>query len=140
MWIKKMLCMVLTCVLLVGLISFPARAVEIKTTTPESFAKSNSNPRATGSFSMNIPARSKVLANRSFRLSAGESVTIRASYTPVSANVDFGLVAPSGVFYYFSANGGNINRTIQISEGGKYTLQVRNNSNFGVDVSGFVNY
>ena len=73
-------------------------------------------------------------------MAAGETVTIKASYSPFSASVDFGLVAPDGKFYYFNITDGSIDKTIQVDESGNYTLQVRNNSNYEVKVSGFVNY
>lgn len=98
------------------------------------------NPFAIGSFSMSIPAKSQAMANSSFSLAAGETVTIKASYYPFSASVDVGLVAPDGKFYYFNITNGSIDKTIQVSESGKYTLMVRNNSSNEIEVSGFVNY
>lgn len=57
-----------------------------------------------------------------------------------NASVDFGLVDSDGVFHYFNITDGSIDETIQVDESGKYTLQIRNNSNGEVKVSGFVNY
>lgn len=37
-------------------------------------------------------------------------------------------------------DGGSINKTIQVSERGSYTLAIRNNSSSSVRVVGFVNY
>ncbi len=71
---------------------------------------------------------------------AGETVTIKASYAPFDASVDFGLVDSDGVFHYINITIGSIDETIQINKSGKYTLQVRNNSDGEVKVSGFVNY
>lgn len=136
----RMTCMVLAFVLLLGSISIPAHAAEIEIATPKTFSMDFANTRATGSFDMTVPAKTKVLANSSFPLAAGETVTIKASYAPFSASVDFGLVAPSGVFYYFNVTGGSIDKTMQVSENGNYILQVRNNSSGEVDVSGYVNY
>ena len=53
----------------------------------------------------------------------GETVTIQASYSPFSASVDFGLVAPDGKFYYFNVTDGSIDETIEVDESGNYTLQ-----------------
>lgn len=140
MRLRKIICMALICMLIVGSVSIPVDAVEAETTTLESTVTNFLIPRATGSFSMTIPAKTKLLANSSFSLAAGETVTIKASYAPFSVSVDFGLIAPNGTFYYFNITDGNIDKTIQVSESGKYTLQVRNNADVEVKVSGFVNY
>ena len=76
----------------------------------------------------------------SFVLMTGETVTIKASYAPFDASVDFGLVDEDGTFYYFNVTTGNIDKTIIISKSGNYTLQIRNNSTGEIEVSGFVNY
>lgn len=137
---KRIICMVLACIVIAGTISVSASAAEVKIIAPENTTDNLINPLATGSFSMSIPAKSQSLANSSFPLAAGETVTIKASYSPFSASVDFGLVAPDGTFYYFNITNGSIDKTIQVDESGKYTLQIRNNSNGEVKVSGFVNY
>lgn len=56
--------------------------------------------RASGKFSMDIPGNTAKEAESSFPLEVGERVTIKASYSPFSASVDFGLIAPDGLFYY----------------------------------------
>lgn len=132
--------MVLVSVLFVGTLIFPASAAENGTSPIVSFSEDAVAPLATNSFSMPIPARTKAIANMSFPLMAGETVTIKASYAPFSASVDFGLIAPDGKFYYFNITNGSIDKTIKISESGSYTLQIRNNSDGEVKVSGFVNY
>ena len=140
MRLNKMLSMVLACILLVGTVVVPASAVEAGTNTPENITIDFVVSRATSSFNMSIPARSKALADSSFPMAAGETVTIKASYAPFDASVDFGLVDADGVFHYFNVTGGSIDRTILIEESGRYTLQIRNNSASEVEVSGFVNY
>ena len=89
---------------------------------------------------MTISAKTKALADTSFSMMSGETVTIKASYAPFDASVDFGLVDSDGVFHYFNVTNGSIDKTIRISESGKYTLQIKNNSDSEVKVSGFVNY
>ena len=89
---------------------------------------------------MAIPAKTKLSASTSFPLAAGETVTIKASYSPFSASVDFGLIAPNGMYYYFNVTNGSIDKTIQVPENGDYTLQIRNNADIEVEVAGFVNY
>lgn len=151
MRMKRTICMVLVCVLLAGTISISASAAEIETITfdyvtvdfADSFedtTRSIAGIFATGSFRMSIPAKSKTTANSSFPLAAGETVTIKASYSPFSASVDFGLVAPNGKYYFVNVTNGSIDQTIQVNESGDYTLRIRNNSSYEVEVSGFVNY
>lgn len=140
MRVKRIICMVLACVAIVGAVSVPASAAEIEITAPENFTDKLIAPFATRSFNMSIPAKSKVIANSSFPLAAWETVTIKASYSPFSASVDFGLVDSQGTFYYFNVTDGSVDKTIQVEESGDYTLQIRNNSNVEVKVSGFVNY
>lgn len=140
MRVKRIICMVLACVAIVGAVSVPASAAEIEITAPENFTDKLIAPFATRSFNMSIPAKSKVIANSSFPLAAWETVTIKASYSPFSASVDFGLVDSQGTFYYFNVTDGSVDKTIQVEESGDYTLQIRNNSNVEVEVSGFVNY
>lgn len=95
---------------------------------------------AAGQFSMNVSAGKTRKADTSFSMEAGESVTIKASYSPFSASVDFGLIAPDGDFYYVSVKNGSIDQTITITERGEYTFAVRNNSTSAVSVSGYVSY
>lgn len=140
MRLKRFFCMVLACVLTVGSLGMPVDAAESKKTTPDNTMLNVLISRATGSFSMTIPAKTKLSANTSFPLAAGETVTIKASYAPFSASVDFGLIAPNGTYYYFNITDGSIDKTIQVPENGDYILQIRNNEDFTVDVAGFVNY
>lgn len=139
MQLKRVTCMALVCVLLAGTFIFPASAAEISTSPVVTISEIIA-PFATNSFSMSVPAKTKAIANMSFPLMAGETVTIKASYAPFSASVDFGLIAPDGKFYYFNITNGSIDKTIKVSESGSYTLQIRNNSEGEVKVSGFVNY
>lgn len=140
MRLKRMICISLACMLIIGTIVVPANAIEAENNAPESRIENLVIYRATGSFSMTIPAKSKALADSSFPMAVGETVTIKASYVPFDANVDFGLVDSDGVFHYFNITNGSIDKTILIEESGRYTLQVRNNSGSEVKVSGFVNY
>lgn len=137
---KKGICIVLAFVLTIGTICVPVSAAEIGKTVQDSLVLTMLNSRATGSFSMTIAAKTKSLAESSFPLAAGETVTIKASYIPFNASVDFGLVDSDGVYHYFNITDGSIDETIQVDETGSYTLQIRNNSNGVVTVSGFVNY
>lgn len=140
MRINRIICAALACMLTIGMFAVPVRATEVETIAPEMEMMNLVMPIATGSFNMNIPAKSQARANSSFSLAAGETVTIKASYSPFSASVDFGLIAPDGKFYCFNITGGSIDKTVQVNESGRYTLQIRNNSSTTIEVSGFVNY
>lgn len=96
--------------------------------------------RATGHFDIDVPAKTLRKAGTSFSMEYGETVTIKASYTPFTANVDFGLIDSNGDFYHFTETDGSVDRTIRISSRGEYTFAVRNNSSYEISVSGYVNY
>lgn len=140
MRLKRWLCMAAACVVFFGCVSVPAEATEVEPATSESMFSMVLNTRATGSFDMIIPANKTLSASSSFPLSAEETVTIKASFNPFSANLDVGLIAPDGNFYYFKVTDGIIDKTIQVSMSGDYTLQIRNNSGYDVELTGFVKY
>ena len=97
--------------------------------------------RASVNFEVDLEENSiSVMRNVKFPLEAGETVTTNASYSPFSASVDFGLIAPDGYFYYINVKNGSINKTIRVDERGNYMLAVRNNSDDTVSVVGYVNY
>ena len=71
---------------------------------------------------------------------ARQVITINCSYSPASANMDFGVIAPDGYFYFLNVEGGSINQSIRVSQSGSYAVAVRNNSSYTVSVVGFVTY
>lgn len=135
MRMRKSFCIFLMCIVFAGSLTMNAAAIR----TGE-YEFDISVARATGRFSVDIPGKSFFTADTSFPLEAGETVTINASYSPLSASVDFGLIAPDGLFYSVNATNGSINKTIRVKERGYYTFAVRNNSDFDISVSGFVTY
>ncbi len=133
---KKLVCLIMVC-----LISFGSAAMPVSATTiPPTEDRDTVLPLATNSFDLYISANGTVRANNSFLLMSGETITIKASYAPFTASVDVGFIAPDGLFYYFNVTGGSIDQTITVSQTGKYTLQIRNNSDSEIQISGFVNY
>lgn len=96
--------------------------------------------RATGKFDMEVPANSAVKADSSFPLEVGEVVTIKATYTPFTASVDFGVITPDGLFYGLNTTTGSFDKAIKVSQRGHYYLAVRNNSSEKISVSGYANY
>lgn len=135
MKMKKAFCLLLVLAAVVSCFGVNAVAVEA-TPCDDSFLEI----RATGKFNMEVPAHSAVKANSSFPLEVGEVVTIKATYSPFSASVDFGLIAPDGLFYGLNANDGSFDGAIEVNQRGHYYLAVRNNSSETIDVSGYVNY
>lgn len=89
---------------------------------------------------MDVPANTSRKASTSFPLEAGEVVTIKASYSPFSAKVDFGLIDSSGRFHYVTVTDGSVDEAVTVTERGNYTFAVRNNSAYSISVSGYVNY
>ena len=96
--------------------------------------------RATGFFEANVEPYSNTRGDEEFHLEEGETVRIYATYSPQNVCLDFGLIAPDGVFHYVSAEDGTIDTTIEVPESGNYRLGIRNNSGNTVKVSGFVKY
>ena len=96
--------------------------------------------RATETYNIRISANTLSKASSSFSMSAGETITINATYTPSTAKLDVGLIYSDGSFHYFTATGGQISKTIEMTEAGTYTLAIRNNASYKVGVSGSVNY
>lgn len=125
----------MVCIILTGCLTINAGAIEVGTSeydTPVS--------KASGQFNMDIPGNAFFTADTAFPLEAGETVSINAVYSPRYASVDFGLIAPNGLFYPVEAQKGSFDATIEVNQRGYYTLAVRNNSNFDISVSGFVTY
>lgn len=76
--------------------------------------------RATGNLDWTIEANGTVVADTSFTMSAGETVWIRANYSPENASLDFGLVDSNEKFHYINVTTGSIDKTIEIPENGDY--------------------
>ena len=97
-------------------------------------------PWATISFDWSISS-GKIKKNTSgFPMEINETVSINATFSPKSADIDFGLIAPNGRFYYLSGSNGKVNQTIRVNQDGDYYFAVRNNSDNVVKAKGFVYY
>lgn len=143
----------LICVLMAVALNVPAKAAadsatlrldalafEILDESAIEISSSQAGSRAAGSLDVTVSPYKARKADSSFPLEAEQTVTLNCSYTPNSASVDFGLIAPNGYFYYLNSTTGTINQEIQVSERGQYTLAVRNNSSQKVSVLGYVYY
>lgn len=91
MQIKKFLCILCAFVISAGCLGVNAGAIQLPDREVSMVIE-----RASGRFSMDVYAHEVVSANTSFPLEAGETVTINATYSPLTASVDFGLIAPDG--------------------------------------------
>lgn len=135
MSLKRLFCMMLAVVTMVS--CFSVSAVAAGRDEPEVETQAI---YASGRFDMDVPGKTTVKANSSFPLEIGEVVTIKATYSPFSASVDFGLIAPDGLFYSLNTKTGSFDEAIEVTQRGYYTLAVRNNSTEEIHVSGHVNY
>ena len=131
---KKLFSPLLVFVVCMSSVSMTSMAVELESQEAVDIL------RATGQFSMEVPAGVIAKANNSFPLEAGEKVTIKATYTPFSASVDFGLITSDGYFRYINVDDGAFDETIEVDKRGNYTFAVMNNSSDTISVSGYVNY
>lgn len=136
MKLKKIFCLMLVLVAVVSCFGVSTAVATEVTPYDDNF----SEVRATGKFDMEVPANSAVKAASSFPLEVGEVVTIKATYSPFSASVDFGLIAPDGLFYGLNTTTGSFDKAIEVNQRGNYYLAVRNNSSTSIHVSGHVNY
>lgn len=154
MRIKKFLAVFLACAITMGALSLTASAdtghsddiLRMEDMMREMIDVSKvevleeSSMRATGSINSDIPANTLGVSDIKFSLEVGETVTINCSYSPAFANMDFGVIAPDGYFYFLGVKEGSINRSIAVSQRGGYSMAIRNNSSYIVTVVGFVNY
>lgn len=98
------------------------------------------SPRATGGVEATIQPNTIVRIGTPLPMAAGELVTINCTYSPRTADVDFGLLTPQNTFRYLSGEDGSCRKTLRIDETGSYYFAVRNNTSATVEVLGYVYY
>lgn len=98
------------------------------------------SPRATGGVEATIQPDTIIRIGTPLPMAAGEQVTINCTFSPRTADVDFGLLTPDNTFIYVEGKNGNCNQTIRINETGRYYFAVYNNSDVAVEVLGYVYY
>lgn len=96
--------------------------------------------RTTNSINATVAGYTHSVSNQKVYLVERGIISINCSYSPSSASVDFGVIAPDGYFYFFNVEGGSINRSIRVNQSGSYAVAIRNNSSNTIYVAGFVNY
>ena len=136
---KRILSIVLACMLSISCLTVNANAFSVDDIGPEVSMVDMLVTRASGSFSVSVSAGSIVGDRRELSLSKGETVQITATYSP-SGSVDFGLIDSNGVFHYVNTTNGSIDKSIEIKENGTYIFAVRNNSSQEIKVSGDIRY
>lgn len=107
MKVKRIICVIAASFLMVNCMAISAGAVSKE----EHQNMSLVIERASGRFSLDVPAGKTVGATTSFPLEAGEKVRIRANYSPETASVDFGLIDPDGLFHPLRASGGSFDQS-----------------------------
>lgn len=133
---RILLSLALICLLLTsGLLPVCAEAAQ-PTTKPHQ----NWMLRATKDFDITVEGGEVNVLRGAFPLVWGDQVTIKATYSPFSANVDFGLIDEDGYFNYINVTDGSIDAVIEIENSGSYQLAIRNNAAKSITVSGFVEY
>lgn len=133
-------CILLAAVLAGGILAREFRAEQQVTPIQDMEVEAAVVPSASFDMSIGLQAQGRIRAESSFPLEAGDLVTIQAAYSPAPASVDFGLVGPDGKYYFVNVTDGSIHQTIQVDQKGSYTLQVRNQSQETVRISGTVKY
>ena len=96
--------------------------------------------RATNRVNITAMPNKTATIGTSLSMESDETVTINCTYSPRTADVDFGLITPRGTFVFVEGEDGNCNQTIQVSQTGDYYFAVRNNSSNDVEVLGYVYY
>lgn len=96
--------------------------------------------RATNRVNTDIQPDSIVRVGTPLSMEADELITINCTYSPRTADVDFGLITPRNTFIFVEGEDGDCNQTIQVSQTGNYYFAVRNNSSRTVEVLGYVYY
>lgn len=130
---KKFGVLVLSCLLALSCFSIPVSAAE--------FPGENSTiMRATGRINYTVAAKTAIPINVTVYLNRGETVHYDCTYSPKSASVDFGFIAPDGRFYFQNNTDGSIDQSIEVTQAGEYTLAIRNNESYAVTVTGTVRY
>lgn len=135
---RRKLCLAIACVSILG--CFCMRGGAIDASASNNVSVEAMIMRASGSFNMSVGAYRRTVADIVFPLAAGETVHIRANYTPEDASLDFGLIDSDGIFHYITVTTGSIDATIKVPENGNYTFAIRNNTGTEVMVSGIINY
>lgn len=121
-------------------ISFGELSVEAVSPMSISRGQAGSMTRATSRIEWAVPSDTVMKADTAYSLEADEIVTINCTYSPRTADLDFGFITQDDTFHFTNGSNGSIKINIQIENTGKYYFAVRNNENETVEVLGYVYY
>ena len=96
--------------------------------------------RATARVEVEVGANSIIRGSTAFPLEEDELVTINCTFSPRTADVDFGLITPQNTFRYLPGKDGSFRESIQVNVSGKYYFAIRNNTGKTIEVLGYVYY
>ena len=89
-------------------------------------------------FRVDVPAGGMAVMRPALTLEAGDTITINATYTPMALDMDFGVIAPDGLFYSVHRTENGIHYAFEVEEAGAYTVAIRNPTSTLVSVFGSV--
>ncbi len=130
---KQLISALLACMLVFSCSFIPATAVE-------AYSTDIVMPRVVGQLNHSISAGGITPVGQSFSAAKGDTIKYDCTYTPKSASVDFGYIAPNGLFYSLNSTSGSINKSIIVGQTGQFTLAIRNNESYAVTVTGTIRY
>ena len=96
--------------------------------------------RATRSFSLTIGPGEFYYSDVAMPLEVGETISTQITYTPVSADVWFGVITDEGYYYSLPGENGEFDLNINIPVRGHYYFVVQNNSSYTVRALGNITY
>lgn len=132
MFRKRLSSAILACMLLFSCSLVPTMAVGAP-------ASQIVMPRATGRLDYSL-SPGITLVGQAFFLEVGDTIKYTCTYTPKSASVDFGVIAPDGLFYALKCTSGSIDKSLKVDQTGQYQLAIRNNASSDITVTGTVKY
>lgn len=130
---KRIISAFLACMLLFSCSLIPTTAAEVPN-------NSIIMSRVSGRLNYTFAANATTLVGESFSAAKGDTISYNCTYTPKSASMDFGYIAPNGLFYSIKCTSGSINKSIEVGQTGQFTLAIRNNESYAVTVTGTVRY
>lgn len=137
MRLRKTLCFLLSCTLVVGCMIASTEAVDTAVERTETVLAS---PRATKNITISVAANSISAVTDQLSLSKGDKVTISLEYTPTSTDVDVGILDKDGNFTYVSGSNGSASGKITAPQAGNYYFAMRNNSSTKISATGTIKY
>ena len=87
-----------------------------------------------------ISANTIAIMEDTFSLDVGDIIKYDCTYTPKSASLDFGFVAPDGLFYSLNTTSGSFSKSFKVEQRGQFALAIRNNASYSATVTGTVKY